>query len=359
MHAYQTGARIYGSRSHCQRAFQPFLRSDGMGEISFSFRTSDKLSTYYVAVYAHDKDVRNAFVREEMVVSVPVKVSVSAPRYLYDGDLIQLAANVSSNAEAPVSGTLYLYVYDSADHAAKPVSTQRIPLKVPAGGSLAKTFAVRLPKADTVGLKTVFVAREFSDAVFQSVPVLPRVQTLTEAHSAVLLAGMDEKALLRELRSRFVNVPAKQAESSVITVLDMVRDAIPDHVDPEGNDVISLSEAYYTRLLAARLIEADGVQAGPVGDVFATRVGVDLDLGRRSAGTSTAEASESAGSCCRSRCGTQRLAVEDGREVRFKMITRRGHHQAQMMRLVCVRGRHHVRYVDGGPFVDFAFDGIA
>ena len=236
--------------------FQPFLRSGKDGKLSFSFRTSDKLSTYYVAVYAHDKDLRNAYVREEMVVSVPVKVSVSAPRYLYEGDLLQLAANVSSNAEAPVSGTLYLYVYDTADHAgSKPVSVQRYPVKVPAGGSLAKTFAVRLPKTDTLGLKTVFVAKEFSDAVFDSVPVLPRSQTLTEAHSAVLLAGMDEQALLRELRSRFVNVPAKKAESSVITVLDMVRDAIPDHVEPKSNNVIALSEAYYTRLLAARLKE--------------------------------------------------------------------------------------------------------
>ena len=79
--------------------FQPFLRSDGDGTISFSFRTSDKLSTYYVSVYAHDKDMRNALVREEMVVSVPVKVSVNAPRYLYAGDALQLDANVSSNAD--------------------------------------------------------------------------------------------------------------------------------------------------------------------------------------------------------------------------------------------------------------------
>ena len=255
--AFDAGAEDVAVREKFEEAltFQPFLRSGEDGTISFTFRTSDKLSTYYVAVYAHDKDVRNAYARGEMVVSVPVKVSVSAPRYLYEGDLLQLAANVSSNAEEPVSGTLFLYVYDNAERAGKPVSTQRIPVKVPAGGSLAKTFAVRLPASDTVGLKTVFVAKDFSDAVFEAVPVLPRTQTLTEAHSAVLRDGMDENALLRELRSRFVNVPAKKAESSVITVLDMVRDAIPDHVEPDGNDVISLSEAYYTRLLAARLKE--------------------------------------------------------------------------------------------------------
>ena len=236
--------------------FQPFLRSDANGKISFSFRTSDKLSTYYVAVYAHGKDMRNAYVREETVVSVPVKVAVNAPRFLYRGDVLQLAANVASNTDKPVAGTLFLYVYDKADHAAsKPVSTQRIPLTVPARGSLAKTFAVRVPETDTLGLKTVFVAKDFSDAVFQAVPVNERLQRLTEAHSAVLRAGMDEEALFRELRKRFVNVPGKKAESSVVTVLDMVRDAIPEHVEPKGSNVLDLSEAYYTRLLAGRLNE--------------------------------------------------------------------------------------------------------
>ena len=35
--------------------------------------------------------------------------------------------------------------------------------------------------------------------------------------------------------------------------MDMVMDAIPSHVDPRGNDVLSLSEAWYIRLMASRL----------------------------------------------------------------------------------------------------------
>ena len=64
---------------------------------------------------------------------------------------------------------------------------------------------------------------------------------------------MSRDALLAELRSRFVNVPASQATLKEITVLDMVKDAIPSHVDPKNNDVLSLSEAWYVRLMAARL----------------------------------------------------------------------------------------------------------
>ena len=64
---------------------------------------------------------------------------------------------------------------------------------------------------------------------------------------------MDREALLADLRARFVNVPASAATLREITVLDMVRDAIPSHVEPAGNDVLSLSEAWYVRNLVSQL----------------------------------------------------------------------------------------------------------
>ena len=232
--------------------FQPHLLSDAAGNLSFSFETSDKLSTYYVAVYAHDKAMRNAYVRQEMVVSIPVKVAVVEPQFLYEGDTYEVAASVSSVSDAPVSGMLYLYAYPSGEHeGVEPIAVQRVALTVPAGGTESHRFPVRVPAVDTLGLKAVFVADDFSDAVFLPVPVQKPVQTLTEAHSAVLRAGMDRETLLSELRARFVNVPASEAALTETTLLDLVRAAIPSKVDPDGNDVLSLSEAYYVRLLAS------------------------------------------------------------------------------------------------------------
>ena len=232
--------------------FQPHLVSDAAGNISFTFDTSDKLSTYYVQVYAHDKGMRNAFLRQEMVVSIPVKVAVVEPKFLYAGDTYEMAVSVSSNTDKPVSGQLYLYVYPSGEYeGAEAVSVQRVAVTVPAGCTERHRFPVRVPDLETIGFKAVFVADDFSDAVFVPVPVQKPVQTLTESHSAVLRAGMNREILLAELRVRFVNVMAAQATLTETTILDLVRAAIPDKVDPDGNDVLSLSEAYYVRLLAS------------------------------------------------------------------------------------------------------------
>jgi len=233
--------------------FQPHLRPSSDGTLSFSFRTSDKLSTYYVAVYAHDKALRNALVKDEMQVSLPVKVAVVEPGFLYQGDVYDLSAAVSSIVDTPVSGRLCVYVYDNADGTGEPLSVQQVPVTVGAGETLSRRFRVAVPEVRTLSFKVAFVAPEFSDAVLLPVPVSAPAQTLREAHSAVLRAGADREALLADLRSRFVNVPGQSALLKEITVLDMVKDAIPDKVEPSGHDVLSLSEAWYVRLLSGNL----------------------------------------------------------------------------------------------------------
>ena len=249
--------------------FQPHLESDASGNLSFTFNTSDKLSTYYVALYAHDKGMRNTYLREEMVVSVPVKVAVVEPQFLYVGDTYEVAASVSSNTDKPVSGWLYLYTYPSKDYeGVEPVGVQRVAVTVPAGGTESHRFPVRVPAVETLGFKVVFAADDFSDAVFLPVPVQKPVQTLTEAHSAVLRAGMSRETLLAELRARFVNVPASEAVLTETTLLDLVRAAIPSKVDPEGKDVLSLSEAYYVRLMASVIPGSTGNLAEGAGELL-------------------------------------------------------------------------------------------
>jgi hypothetical protein len=223
--------------------FQPHLHPKADGTLEFSFRTSDKLSTYIVRVYAHDKDMHNALCEKEMVVSLPVKVSLQEPRCLYVGDVYEAAVTVSSMAEEPVSGVIQLKTGESV---------QQIPVTVAPGATETKRFPVKPGMTEgSLVLTASFIAPEFSDAVQVTVPVYPAAQVLTEAHSAVLRDAMSREALLADLRSRFVNVPASEATLREITVLDMVKDAIPSHVDPRGDDVLSLSEAWYVRLMSS------------------------------------------------------------------------------------------------------------
>ena len=237
-------------------AFEPFLRSDADGNIFMKFRTSDKLSTFAVQVWAHTQEMLNACVRKEMVVTVPVKVSVAEPKYLYKGDRFVLHATVSNGSDKDVSGVAALQAYSSKDYEGeKPFASSSKKVTVPAGGTVEVAFDVNPKEYDELGLKVVFAdnAKTFSDGVFVSLPVYEAKQTLTESHSAVLLAGADKAALIKRLESEFTGTTSKGAEVKEIDIRQMILDAVPSKVEPDGKDVLSLTEALYVRKVAASL----------------------------------------------------------------------------------------------------------
>lgn len=237
-------------------AFEPFLRSGADGRMFMKFRTSDKLSTFIVQVWAHTKEMRNACVRREVVVTVPVKVALVEPKYLYKGDKYVLRATVSNSSGKSVAGVAALQTYSSKDYeGSRPFASRTRVVTVPAGGSVAVEFEVDPKDHDELGLKVVFAdnAKTFSDGVFVSLPVREARQTLTEAHSAVLTAGADRDALVRRLESEFTGTTSKGTEVKEVDIRRMVLDALPSKVEPTGKDVLSLTEALYVRKVAASL----------------------------------------------------------------------------------------------------------
>lgn len=230
-------------------AFRPFLYPSEEGLVNFDFNTSDKVSTFVVSVFVHDKSMNNNVLRREMLVTLPVKVSVVQPQYLHEGDSCVLKASVSNNSESDVSGMVVLE--GSAEGVCE--------VMVPAGASVPVLFDVSVPSGvEEMQFKIVFKGDGCSDGVLVRVPVYPSSQELVEAHSAVLLHGMSEECVLRSLEGRFVNVTPMGAEYSSISVMDMLRDALPLTAEAKGKDVISQSEAMYVNLLAASLRACEG-----------------------------------------------------------------------------------------------------
>lgn len=239
-------------------AFEPELRSDAAGHVEFEFAAADKLSTYIVQVLAHTKDMRMAVQRRETVVTIPVKVALVEPQQLYDGDRYVLGASLASNSEQPVEGTLRVDFYDGAEYKGMaPMLTLSKDVTVPAGGAISESFTLdEVPPISCLGIKLSFAAADGAlggDALFVSVPVLRSVQTLTETHSSILHKGESMESLLAQLRGEFVNVPGFEAIVREISLLQMVRDAIPTRVDVRSDNALALSEALYVRALAQRL----------------------------------------------------------------------------------------------------------
>ena len=260
-------------------AFYPFLRSDEDGKISFEFTAGDKLSTYYVSVFAHDRSMNNNALRRKMQISLPVTVSVAQPAYLFSGDRYDMQVALSNVSGEDSEGTLSLYLYDGTDYVeSMPFLVKSRPVKVSAGSAVPAEFSLDVPAGtDTLGMKVIYQAHSVtssetgkliegaSDGLFVTVPVRAPEQILYETHSALLLHGMSRDSLYRALQSEFVNVSGYGAVSEEISILDMLLESIPGHVVPESPDVISVMSA----CLASYLASALEVRSGSVRDLSA------------------------------------------------------------------------------------------
>ncbi len=268
--------------------FLPFLRSDNDGKIEFSFTTSDRASTYIVSVFAHDKDMKNAVLRREMVVSLPLELSVAQPQFLYEGDVYKLRATVSNSDENAFEGNMVLEVYDTEVHKnAEPVAKYSHALTVGGRNAATAEFEIDVPQGVSVlGLKVAYIGTEMvdgsadsvpsadassaapptvSDAIFVSIPVKVPTQTVTEAHSAVISGGADIEAAKATLAAEFTGTDATGAEYSEFSLIDMLTKAIPAEIKSEGKDVISRDKKFYAGRMAEYLAKRAGVKI-PVTD---------------------------------------------------------------------------------------------
>lgn len=263
-------------------AFRPALLPDASGKVSFEFEASDALGTYAVSVFSHDRNMRNAVIRREFLVTCPVKVSVVPPSFLYEGDLCRLRVAVANSGAEPVAGILSVSVFGGDDHRnLPPVLVRSVPLEVPADGQSSSVFEIAVPsfavKSGTLGVKAVFSGRapevepvsgassggvsgvcssgkasgnpsvEVSDGIFLSIPVLAANQTLTEAHSALLLPGADRDSLKNVLWSSFTGTSPDGAEYSEKTLSSLLLRDIEQSALPSSKDLVSLLSAYYSR----------------------------------------------------------------------------------------------------------------
>ena len=223
-------------------AWEPFLRSDKDGNIKFSFTNADKLSTYYVQFFAHDKALRNETLRREMVVTIPVKISLVEPQFLYEGDRYMVRIALSSALSKDIDGTLSVNGV-----------TEKV--MVPAKGSINKDVELKA-EGGKLDIKAVFRPGSGSfgaDGVLVSVPVKKAEQTLTEAHSAILLPGADKAGLEAGLRAMFKNVDGSLPALEEIDIRRMLFEAVPAELEISSDNSISVSKALYAWSLCKKI----------------------------------------------------------------------------------------------------------
>lgn len=210
--------------------WEPSIHTDGKNPATISFTASDKAGTFIVSAFSFDKRMHNTLTRCEMLVTLPVIVTLAPADILSQGDRIVLKATVSSMIDKDICGELVFSVPGS--------DVFKKNVRVAAGGVCAEEFETTVPEGITsLPVKVGFRCdeMEYSDAVEMNVPVRSKTQKITEAHSAVCLDGNDADAIVQSLQSRFTGTTAFGAHRDERNIVQMLRSAISPRTDIESD----------------------------------------------------------------------------------------------------------------------------
>ena len=169
--------------------FFPALTTDAQGNISFSFTIPEALTQWKLMTLAHDNNLASAYSEKTVITQKPLMVQPNAPRFIREGDRMELVTKIVNLSDKEVTGTVQLELVDavtnkSIDGWFKNVFPNQY-FTVEAGQSVAAKFPVEVPfnfnSALTYRIRAISKDGSFSDGEESAIPVLTNRMLVTES----------------------------------------------------------------------------------------------------------------------------------------------------------------------------------
>ena len=168
--------------------FFPDLKTDEQGNISFSFKTPEALTLWKLMIQAHTKDLKSAYIEKNIITQKPLMLQPNIPRFLREGDKIEIPAKIVNITDTEISGTVQLELLDALTN--KPVDgwfANVFPMQyftAEAGKSAIVKFPITIPvnynSALVYKIKSISRDGKFSDGEQDIIPVLTNKKLVTE-----------------------------------------------------------------------------------------------------------------------------------------------------------------------------------
>jgi hypothetical protein len=166
--------------------FFPDLRTDSAGNVSFSFTMPESLTQWKWMTLAHTRDLAFGYSEKTIVTQKQLMVQPNLPRFLREGDKINLSVKVVNLTDSEMTGQLGLILTDpTTGETADGLFTNRQPnqyFTVPARGSVVVEFPLDIPYQYNrpVSYRVVAQAGAFSDGEEAVLPVVSNRMLVTE-----------------------------------------------------------------------------------------------------------------------------------------------------------------------------------
>ncbi|MBU2974228.1 alpha-2-macroglobulin family protein [Zobellia sp. B3R18] len=185
--------------------FFPELKTDKDGTVSFSFTTPEALTKWKLQLLAHTKSLQSAVKTLQTVTQKELMVIPNAPRFLREGDEINISTKIANLTDKKLSGEAKLVLVDALS--GKDISEQLFIGKgqntftVDALGNTQVSWRLQIPENLQAVQYTVLAKAEgFSDGEQSVLPVLTNRKLVTETLPLWVRSNQNKTFVLDKLK---------------------------------------------------------------------------------------------------------------------------------------------------------------
>ena len=240
--------------------FAPALMSDEKGNFSIRFTLPESVTTRHFKGLAHDKELNNGMIEADVVAQKTVMVQPNIPRFVRQGDKVQIATLISNTSENAVNGTARLQFLSVEDN--KEVLTLAQPFAVEAGKSITASFMLDTKQLshnarydDLLIVRVLANGKDFSDGEQHYLPILPDMERVT---TTVPFTQHHQGTKNIELKGLF---PARSKDGSMTIEYTnhpawLMLQALPTLANPSEDNAMSLASAIYANSIGQQIMSS-------------------------------------------------------------------------------------------------------
>jgi uncharacterized protein YfaS (alpha-2-macroglobulin family) len=166
--------------------FFPKLISDQDGIVRMEFTMPEALTKWKFLGFAHDKEMRSGFLTDSMVTAKDIMVQPNPPRFLREGDKIEITVKVSNQSPTIQKGTVRLTFTDArtSQSVDRKLGNKVTDLNFEIPAKQSRTYSWKISVPDDLGVityKAVGGTGKISDGEEGYLPVLSRRIFVTES----------------------------------------------------------------------------------------------------------------------------------------------------------------------------------
>ncbi|WBV61230.1 MG2 domain-containing protein [Chryseobacterium camelliae] len=252
--------------------FYPDLKTDSEGNVSFEFTSPEALTKWKLMFLAHTKNARSATLEKEVVTQKEFSVTPNYPRFLREGDELNLQSKLSNLTNKKLNGSAQLQVFDAFTNedisekfglstlTAVSGYNKEQAFSVDENGNSVLTWKLKVPNnVSSIILKVIAKAGQYSDGEQNAVAVLPNRMLVTDAVPVFVKEGETKTFELENLKNA-----ASTTISNVSNTLELTTNpiweimfALPSLKNDQNNSADVIFNKWFADVLASEIFKAN------------------------------------------------------------------------------------------------------